>query len=65
MDRGAVGWVQKGMEHSPSVNFTRVFPCPEVKFLLLWYGNRNAIMGIASYARMNAETALGMCARKG
>ena len=64
VDRGSVGWVQKGKELAPaSVQFTRLFMAPEAKFLLLWHGDR--IMSVACYERMNGDPALGMCARKG
>ena len=64
MDRGAVGWVQKGLERSPNVvNFTRVFNAPAVKFLMLWYGNR--IISLCCYDVMNGETAKNLCARRG
>ena len=64
MDRGSVGWVQKGKELQPeAVQFTRLFLTPEAKFLLLWCEDK--ILSCVYYEKMNQDTARGMCARRG
>ena len=65
--RSQSGWVQKGKELDPeSVNFCATFKAPQLKFLLLWRGDRdvenNCVMSCPQYERMSGETAFRLCA---
>ena len=65
--RSQSGWVQKGKELDPeSVNFCATFKAPQLKFLLLWRGDRdvenNCVMSCPQYERMSGESAFRMCA---
>ena len=65
--RSQSGWVQKGKELDPeSVNFCATFKAPQLKFLLLWRGDRdvenNCVMSCPQYEKMSGETAFRLCA---
>ena len=65
--RSQSGWVQKGKELDPeSVNFCATFKAPQLKFLLLWRGDRdvenNCVMSCPQYEKMSGESAFRMCA---
>ena len=65
--RSQSGWVQKGKELDPeSVNFCATFKAPQLKYLLLWRGDRdvenNCVMSCPQYEKMSGETAFRLCA---
>ena len=66
--RSQSGWVQKGKELDPeSVNFCATFKAPQLKYLLLWRGDKdvanNCVMSCPQYEKMTGESAFRMCAR--